>query len=221
MDFYCLPQSPRNDEDEEFFKASLAKINYLYLGMQVLVLYDQQYAGRFWTSYEVFLATHRADVQGVITGGDRHVIQCLGAARMGNEKANAEALLAIWADKSPLEASNILASPDVLVTNQKDKDQQLKKLQNLNEEVQGLCLEIQQCQGLSGEVADLAVKGWSAWHLKVAGFSVYQLAEGFLPKPHELNALFPDWLLQQIWPQLKEEQCQKADVLRKRKLLAD
>ena len=41
----------------------------------------------------------------------------------------------MWATKSPLEALNALAKPDVVVTNEKDKTIQLKKILELDAKV--------------------------------------------------------------------------------------
>ena len=50
--------------------------------------------------------------------------------------------MAMWAQRSPQEAHDLLASPDVTVTNQKDKEQQLGKLQSLTEEVRFVVLRV-------------------------------------------------------------------------------
>ena len=44
-------------------------------------------------------------------------------------------LRSMWADKTPKEAYDILKQPDVTVTNQSDKDDQLPKIQKLEEQV--------------------------------------------------------------------------------------
>ena len=46
-------------------------------------------------------------------------------------------LVAMWAHKKPEDAREQLAMPDVMVTNQSDKDMQLPKLLALNEQVMG------------------------------------------------------------------------------------
>ena len=47
-----------------------------------------------------------------------------------------QSLEAIWSAKKPEEAYDILSKDDVTVTNLKDKEQQLKKLQSLPKEVE-------------------------------------------------------------------------------------
>ena len=44
-------------------------------------------------------------------------------------------LRTMWANKTPIEAYDILKQEDVTVTNQSDKDNQLPKIQKLAEEV--------------------------------------------------------------------------------------
>ena len=44
-------------------------------------------------------------------------------------------LIEMWAERTPEEAKDVLARPDVQVTNQSDKDTQLGKLDRLNNDV--------------------------------------------------------------------------------------
>jgi hypothetical protein len=46
-----------------------------------------------------------------------------------------KALLSMWSTSTPHEAHDFLKQPDVIVTNQSDKDIQLDKLLTLNDEV--------------------------------------------------------------------------------------
>ena len=55
-DFWCLPQQPRSWPEQEAFERMLHGVNLVYLAATVLVLLDDQYAERFWTS-----GTSRAD----------------------------------------------------------------------------------------------------------------------------------------------------------------
>lgn len=59
LDWCSLPQNvgqQRTAEEEAHFRASLASLYILFLGVRVLVVLDQQYSGRFWTVYEAWLA---------------------------------------------------------------------------------------------------------------------------------------------------------------------
>ena len=44
----------------------------------------------------------------------------------------------MWANKTPYEAHETLRSPDVTVTNQGDKDTQLKKLEKLDQNIRSM-----------------------------------------------------------------------------------
>ena len=47
---------PLTAEEKAEFKSMLGEVNLLYLGCKVLILCDTGYVGRFWTSYECWLA---------------------------------------------------------------------------------------------------------------------------------------------------------------------
>ena len=49
--------------------------------------------------------------------------------------ADKQKLFELWAKRTPEQAKEVLTSPDVFVTNQKDKDAQLPKLLKFNEKV--------------------------------------------------------------------------------------
>ena len=76
----------------------------------------------------------------------------------------AEGLTAMWAKRTPKEAHELLAKPDVMVTNQKDKEMQLPKILALNEEVRSLlggggCIDIEdQARASNAETNDTVVQ---------------------------------------------------------------
>ena len=59
----------------------------------------------------------------------RHTICCIHNA----PAAFGPALIEMWADKTVAEARQILSNPDVRVTSNSDKDQQLGKLHELDD----------------------------------------------------------------------------------------
>ena len=59
-------------------------------------------------------------------------MQCMGAADQA-EEANKESMFQTWAEKSPDDAANVLAQEDIVVTNMKDKEQQMGVLHELAE----------------------------------------------------------------------------------------
>ena len=58
-----------------------------------------------------------------------------------------EGLRDMWANKTPEQAHSALASPDVTVTNQKDKDEQLQKLERLSDDVKNAMMPDRDCLG--------------------------------------------------------------------------
>ena len=62
----------------------------------------------------------------------------------GASKHMGEALRLMWADRTPTEAHALLKEPDVVVTNQSDKDVQLRKLLELDEEIRQVMSEFGQ-----------------------------------------------------------------------------
>ena len=62
----------------------------------------------------------------------------------------------MWASKTPKEAYDVLASPDVTVTNQKHKETQLKKLLALDREVREAMLQAEATRDDTGTGARTA-----------------------------------------------------------------
>merc|ERR1711879_1036186 len=90
---------------------------------------------RFWTQYEAWLSMQRTSQHGLecAPASERRChISCIhnAAPEIGT------ALISMWAEKLPDEAFAILSKPDVLVTNQKDKEVQLKQIYEVDAIVQ-------------------------------------------------------------------------------------
>ena len=86
---------------------------------------------RFWTQFEAFLSFRKVTANGLdITplSERRDAIKCIHNA----PQEFSTALRNMWGDKTAEQAYAILEKPDVKVTNQKDKDVQLPKLQKLD-----------------------------------------------------------------------------------------
>ena len=81
FDAWCMPQGERSPEEEASFRAMLANVNLLYLGMSVLVLLDLSYLSRFWTQMEAWLSMQDTTLGGlrsaVGTARERHTIKCI------------------------------------------------------------------------------------------------------------------------------------------------
>ena len=88
------------------------------------------------TQFEAWLAMQRATVSGLMPTPlqdleRRCVTKCIHNA----QEEHKAGLLKLWASKTVQDAREILAKPDVTVTNQKDKDEQLPKIHLINEQV--------------------------------------------------------------------------------------
>lgn len=130
----------------------------LYLGGSVLVLLDLSYMSRFWyarkigtkpcavqrraiyccvldhsacvcgrTQFESWVSCQKATRDGLVGASPaerRCVVRCLHNAPASCEQQ----LLTMWANKNAQEAHDVLAKPDVVLTNQKDKETMLPLL---------------------------------------------------------------------------------------------
>eukprot|EP00900_Chrysochromulina_parva_P004970 jgi/Chrpa1/14474/Chrysochromulina_OHIO_Genome00021942-RA len=130
----------RSDEDKDDFDTMLSQVNMLYLGTTVLILFDFSYLSRFWTQFEAWLSMQFPTPSGlksaVGTKNARYHIVCIQNAAAQAELYT-KALTDQWANKTPQQAFDILSKPDVTVTNQSDKRDQLPKIKALDMRVQG------------------------------------------------------------------------------------
>lgn len=131
-----LGQSKRSQDDQQSFDMMLPNIPLLCLGCSVLVILDLQYIGRFWTQFEAWLSMQRASASGLVPDAvrSRVSVSCIYNASFETESQ----LFALWASKSVQEAHGALASPDVFVTNQKDKEEQLPKVKLIDQKVRSI-----------------------------------------------------------------------------------
>ena len=56
IDWCCLPQGARNDEEVRKFEAGLFSVNLIYLSCTVLKIVNYQYMSRFWPQFEAWLS---------------------------------------------------------------------------------------------------------------------------------------------------------------------
>ena len=130
--YWSMPQGDKKTWELIAFRVMLRNINLLYLFCGVLVLADLSYISRFWTQFEAFLSLRKVTKKGLEPAAEadrRCVIKCIHNAPSSFEGM----IIGMWAGKTAEEAHDILAKPDVTVTNQSDKDVQLPKLLKLNE----------------------------------------------------------------------------------------
>ena len=111
----------------------------LYVGCAVLILLDRAYQSHFWTSFEAWLALREATAKGLVNA---RRLTDTGAAEGGRAQLSShtsvttvydapsaliQSLQEEWAKCTPDEARKKLRSPDVSVSNGKDKAMQLGK----------------------------------------------------------------------------------------------
>lgn len=140
FDYWSMPQDKKEPWENVAFGFMLRNINLLYLFCGALILADLSYISRFWTQFEAFLSLRKVTKNGLEPADEaerRCVIKCIHNAPSSFEGI----ILDMWAGKTADEAHDILAKPDVTVTNQSDKEVQLPKLLKLNELAQNHYLD--------------------------------------------------------------------------------
>jgi hypothetical protein len=143
FDYSCMPQrsgsAHRSGKDDRTmaekaeFDLMLSAISDLYLTANVLILLDTMYRTRFWTTMVGWCAMQKVTSQGVRPareGEARTTVSCIHNATQEDRQA-----LLNMSIKTPSEISNFLASPDVAVTNQKDKTTMLPIVGKTDEHV--------------------------------------------------------------------------------------
>ena len=142
FDYSCMPQrssglSPDQDDrtpaEKAEFDLMLKSIADLYLTAKVLILLDTMYRTRFWTTMEGWCAMQKVTPQGVRparAGESRVTVVCIHNATQHDERALLE-----MSTKTAEEITKFLASPDVAVTNKKDKTTMLPIVGKTDERV--------------------------------------------------------------------------------------
>ena len=142
FDYSCMPQrssglSPDQDDrtpaEKAEFDLMLKSIADLYLTAKVLILLDTMYRTRFWTTMEGWCAMQQVTPQGVRparAGESRVTVVCIHNATQHDERALLE-----MSTKTAEEITKFLASPDVAVTNKKDKTTMLPIIGKTDESV--------------------------------------------------------------------------------------
>ena len=164
-----MPQAKRSLAESVEFKHMLKHANLLYLGTRVLILLDLSYIGRFWTLFEAWLSMQIVHPEGLKPATPEEqrfeIVPVHGA-----NKIMGESLTSMWAERTPQEAYELLAEPDVTVTNQSDKEIQLVKLLQLDEEVREAMRATSMAE--ADKLVDLAIDvdsiGATAWSMHAA-----------------------------------------------------
>ena len=125
-------------EDESFYWM-LKNMSMLYIGCAVLILLDRSYQSRFWTSFEAWLALREATAEGLVNapcptdtgaaeGGLAQLSDRTSVATVYDApSALIQSLQEEWATCTREKAREKLSSPDIGVSNGKDKAGQLGK----------------------------------------------------------------------------------------------
>ena len=140
FDYSCMPQKPangasRSNYHQQLFDRMLPCVNLIYLSASVLAVIDQSYISRFWTQFEAWLGFQDVTSTGLQATSDRSSASPLRLTIKTVHNATEEIakhLREQWAEKTVEQAIDVLAKPDVTVTNQKDKVVQLGKLRTID-----------------------------------------------------------------------------------------
>ena len=136
---------PCTKEEEHDFGRMLYAVNLLYLGGTVLVLLDEEYLQRFWTSAEAWLSMRTCTATG-LASAQHFATRCKINVLPGSAAELKGALVGLWADSTVEQACHTLASDGILVTNQSDKEKLLLKLRKLHEIVRGAWASMQEAK---------------------------------------------------------------------------
>lgn len=132
VDWGSLPQNPRSPGEEEEFRNGLSVVNIVYLSCRVLKIVNAQFLGRLWPQYECWLSFQKLRRDGALTHAcARSEITFTGWAADSEVEAEhmENQLQRRWAEATVDNAIAHLDKKDVHVTNQRDKDSQLVKIQ--------------------------------------------------------------------------------------------
>lgn len=179
FDYWCMPQGSRTPAEKVLFKWMLSNVNLLYLGTSVLLLVDISYLSRFWTQFEAWLSMQTTSSEGLLAAPEssrRCTMKCIHNASEGSEDVK---LVDMWAKATPQQAQQILSMPDVVVTNQGDKDMQLAKTSMLGDDVRKAfnAAQYQQLTSIGFTESGLMLMGFSAEVARQAGCSANQLKD--------------------------------------------
>jgi len=141
LDWTCAPQwmgGGRNDDEEREFRRTLENIlPFIFLGCRVIIMYERIYNQRFWPNVECWIATKMPTKDGLVPAtDDRLRIQVHGIrSANGKDVGSRSFLLAAWHSRSAWDAIATLSKDDILVTNLKDKEVNLKVVASLDSQI--------------------------------------------------------------------------------------
>lgn len=106
----------------------------------MLIVLDNAYMARFWTSYECFLAMRSPSIDdGGMTAVIEEEMRADFVTMLNAEPEDVDVFRHKWWIVTPKQAYRKLSQDDIAVTNHSDKVQQLKKLKMLPDQFQHYC----------------------------------------------------------------------------------
>jgi hypothetical protein len=141
IDWVCAPQwhgGGRTDEEEEEFRLILENIlPFIFLGCTVIVLYERIYNQRFWPNVECWISTKMPTEDGLMPASEERLrMQVYGIeSQSGKDDISRAYVLEMWHAADAQQAIHDLAKNDILVTNARDKEVNLKVVGSLDEKI--------------------------------------------------------------------------------------
>jgi len=141
IDWVCAPQwnggGRTTAEDEEFSLILENILPFIFLGCTVIVLYERIYNQRFWPNVECWISTKMPTESGLVPASeDKLRMRVYGIdSATGNDTANTAYLLGSWLHSDAQKAILTLSHKDILVTNAKDKEINLKVVGSLDDRI--------------------------------------------------------------------------------------
>jgi hypothetical protein len=143
LDWTCAPQwhgGGRSDEEDREFRRTLENIlPFIFLGCRVIIMYERIYNQRFWPNVECWIATKMPTKDGLMPAtADRLRMQVHGIrSARGKDAGSRSFLLAAWHSRSAWDTITALSKDDILVTNKRDKEVNLKVVASLDIQIRG------------------------------------------------------------------------------------
>jgi hypothetical protein len=142
IDWVCAPQlhgvSGSDDKEFEFRWISDNTLPFIFLGCQVIVLYDRFYKQQFWSNVECWIASKMPTDDGLQPASDDHDhfrIQVHSMHPDKEDQRDLSSMLDMWRAAGVLEAIKCLSRDEFLDATPKEKEIFLNVVASLDEQV--------------------------------------------------------------------------------------
>lgn len=156
IDWCCLPQGARNDEEVRKFEAGLFSVNLIYLSCTVLKIVNYQYMSRFWPQFEAWLSCQIVKPgEGFEPDVDETRSFTTFSGDLAQNPRAAEGIkegMKRWMCASFEAARNHLSQDEVSVTNLSDKKKQFDRVKALLDNITQLGREFGPRSGVNQSV---------------------------------------------------------------------